>query len=214
MYVLDTTDNGSPPDYEIIGETDPYRYYCTIEELDMLSNFNQELADHRFTTETKQCSASGHTCTSQQLQLDRNEFTFQIQSANVVASSAIFDETLNTTPQYRKTPRPKKRQLMNIASRASVSLNTSAAQDVNTDIINESKVSSPRVSPLTTQLHDRLAITPQGKATLMPSRVAVNLEDNDTSLLTHAGAGAAHASSLQESCDIEDALSIYDMYTI
>lgn len=103
---------------------------------------------------------------------------------------------------------------MNIDSRASVSLYTSAAQDANTDIINESKVSSQRVSPLTTQLHNRLTVTPQGKATLMPSRVAVNLEDKDTSLLTPAGAGAAHASSLQESCDVEDALSIYDVYTI
>ena len=103
---------------------------------------------------------------------------------------------------------------MNIDSRVSVSLYTSAAQDVSTDIINKSKVSSQRVSPLTTQLHNRLAITPQREATLMPSIVAVNLEDKDTSLLTPAGAGAAHAASLQGSCDIEDALSIYDVYTI
>ena len=49
--------NGSLPDYDIIEETDPY--YWSINESDMLSDFNHEIADHAAIADTIPSSVNG-----------------------------------------------------------------------------------------------------------------------------------------------------------
>ena len=60
VIFLELSNSGPLPNHEVIEETDPY--YWSIDESDMLSNFNHdETADHNTTADTMTFSANGYT---------------------------------------------------------------------------------------------------------------------------------------------------------
>ena len=107
--------NDSLPDYDIIEETDPY--YWSINEFDMLSSFNHEIADQAAFADTMTSPASGSPPTPvmcAQKSLDYTEF----------AKNRMIECISDMKPVYRKTPVPK-RKLTRISESVTVSPSSS-----------------------------------------------------------------------------------------
>ena len=117
---LGSTINDSLPDYDVIGETDPY--YWSIDEFDMLSNFNQEIADQAAIADTMPslvdgCSPPAPLLCAQRL-MDVNKLDLQGPHEDTVLECDSIGKKSDVKPVYRKTPVPNRKLPWPITAKA------------------------------------------------------------------------------------------------
>ena len=181
----------------------------------MLSNFNQEVADHATITESGTYSVDGCPppspvlCDAQRSQ-DMNEFDSGLpQDSGVVNCEGI------KSKNNIKPPVPK-RKFTSINNCEALSAFISTKKDTEFRIICETNMQLYK-APLRTHISYDLTIAPsiRAKGCLRPA-----LDEMTPSASSSKNAprrtltGAENAIPLAESCDMEDALSIYEVYTI
>ena len=119
-------------DYDVIDETDPY--YWSINEFDMLSNFNHKIADQAGFADTMTSPASGSPSTPvmcAQKSLDYTE----------IRENRMIECISDMKPVYRKTPVPK-RKLTRISESVTVSPSSSNLPHAHSQVHCKSKLPS------------------------------------------------------------------------
>ena len=208
--ISDEQHNRSLHDYEIIGET--YPYYWNIDEADMLGNFHQNIADHTTIDEGMTTAASDHPppLSAQPTRfLDPSEIDIHYPPANVVGAIKTYVENQTTLkPAYRKTPMPT-RKLMSITG--------SVQREVDTELMYNHiplYTSQPESNERRgNETHTHIAGTNSQILPVDTDSISAS-EDKDAPTLVETK--EYHASSPPEYCnmDMEDAESVYEVYTV
>ena len=199
VIFLELANSGPLPNYEIIEETDPY--YWSIDESDMLSNFNHdETADHNTTADTMTSSANGYTPRPPVMCAQRVLDKIKIHKYD------RFEMKNDMKPVYRKTPVPL-RKLTSYSDNATESPSISKPRHMHTEVHCKSKLLSCKTHEgdgLTTDSHNTTTDC------LAPAKEDVN------TISTSLDKQTDNSSQQPEYCniDMEDALSVFEVYTI
>ena len=188
-------------DYDVIDETDPY--YWSINEFDMLSNFNHEIADHAAIADTMPSSVNGSPPTPVMC-AQRAQDNIEIHENREIECNS------DTKPVYRKTPVPN-RKLTRISESATVSASISNPPDVLSQVHCKSKL-----PPYETQqrTHEGEGLTIDSNNTTTDRLVHPTADEN--TMPTLMDKESEDTSSQPEYCNMDmlDALSVHDVYTI
>ena len=209
---LGSTINDSLPDYDVIGETDPY--YWSIDEFDMLSNFNQEIADQAAIADTMpslvdECSPPAPVLCAQRL-MDVNKLDLQRPHEDTVLECDSIGKKSDVKPVYRKTPVPN-RKLTIISENVTVSPSRPKTQQTGSEVPCESKLSSYE-SQLKTHQGDGQAIDPHNTTEVS----LVQAVEDESTIPTLLDKQTDKNAQQPEYCNIDmlDALSVCEVYTI
>ena len=204
--------NGSLPDYDIIEETDPY--YCSINEFDMLSSFNHEIAYHAAFADTMPSSVNGCSPPSPVLcaqePMDINKLDFQRPHEDTVLECDSIGKKSDVKPVYRITPVPN-RKLTIISENVTVSPSRPKAQHTGSEVPCESNLSSYE-SQLKTHQGAGQTIDPHNTT----EASLVQAVEDESTIPTLLDKQTDNSSQQPEYCNIDmlDALSVCEVYTI
>ena len=204
--------NGSLPDYDIIEETDPY--YWSINEFDMLSSFNHEIADHAAFADTMPSSVNGFSPPSPVLcvqePMDINKLDFQRPHEDTVLECDSIGKKSDVKPVYRKTPVPN-RKLTCISKSVTISPSRLKTQQSGSEVSCESKLLSYE-SQLKTHQGDGQTIDPHNTT----EASLVQAVEDESTIPTSLDKQTDNSSQQPEYCNIDmlDALSVCEVYTI
>ena len=198
---LGSTINDSLPDYDVIGETDPY--YWSIDEFDMLSNFNQEIADQAAIADTMPSLCA-------QRLMDVNKLDLQRPHEDTVLECDSIGKKSDMKPVYRKTPVPN-RKLTIISENVTVSPSRPKTQHTGSEVPCESNLSSYE-SQLKTHQGDGQTIDPHNTT----EASLVQAVEDESTIPTLLDKQTDNSSQQPEYCNIDmlDALSVCEVYTI
>ena len=194
--------NDSLPDYDIIKETDPY--YWSINEFDMLSKFNDEIADQAAVTDTMKSPVSGYSPPPPVMCAQRALDNMEIHENRAIECNS------GTKRVYRKIPVPN-RKLTRSSESTTASRSISIPPDVRSQVRGKSKLPSHK-SQLRTHEGEGLTIDSNNATT---DRLLHPTADENT-MPTLMDKKSEDTSSQPEYCNMDmlNALSVHDVYTI
>mgnify|MGYP001801362053 CR=1 FL=1 len=192
------------PNYDIIAETDPY--YWSIKEFDMLSISNHAITNRNPIANTMPSSANGCTPPSSvlcaQRPLNSDSLDFRSPHVQTEVEGESFATKNDMKPVYRKTPVPN-RKFTSFSESATVSSSHPPTQQMDSGVPCESKLSFIG-GQLRVCDRDDLSMDSLITATncLAPADLMDKNEDDTPSEPVYCN------------IDMEDALSVHDVYTI
>ena len=194
------------PNYDIIAETDPY--YWNVDEFDMLSNFRQDIAGHATIDEGMTTSASDYPAQPTRL-LDMSEIDIHLPPAWVAGIiNRSFENQTTSKPVYRKTPVPT-RKLIGTAGSVEIEFDTKPMYEHIPPLYTSQPTNNKHRGNATNTL-----FAETNSLTLATESNTVSaLEEKEASTLDGTKE-ASLSSPVYCNIDMEDAESVYEVYTI
>ena len=200
----DKTYNGYIHDYEIIDETDPY--YWNVDEF--ASNFRQEIAGHAAIDDVMTTATSDYPAQPTRL-LDMSEIDIHLPPASVAGIiNRSFENQTTSKPAYRKTPVPT-RKLMGKAGSVEIEVDTKPMYEHIPPLCTSQPTNNKHRSNATnTHFAEKNSLT-----LAKESNTNSALEEKEAPILVGTKE-ALLSPPVYCNIDMEDAMSVHEVYTI